>query len=184
MGLSLKCARCHDHKFDPVTTREYYGLYAIFDSTKFPWAGGEEFQSKKFPREHFTPLIPAYEVQPLMAGHAQYERQFDERVAKLEAESPLPESIELWSELGASLQAADASHFEITAAQGQYDKDKGKLDGQKAEIRAPLEAVRRRGFPDAVPIAYAVREGKPHSVAVQAHGVIPANQVLAMSLRG
>jgi hypothetical protein len=31
--LSLGCARCHDHKFDPITTREYYALAGIFTST-------------------------------------------------------------------------------------------------------------------------------------------------------
>jgi hypothetical protein len=57
LGLSLRCARCHDHKFDPVTARDYYALYGIFASTQFPWAGGEEFQSKKTPRQHFVPLV-------------------------------------------------------------------------------------------------------------------------------
>jgi hypothetical protein len=32
MGLSVACARCHDHKFDPIPTREYYGLYGVFQS--------------------------------------------------------------------------------------------------------------------------------------------------------
>jgi Protein of unknown function (DUF1553)/Protein of unknown function (DUF1549)/Planctomycete cytochrome C len=63
LGLSLRCARCHDHKYDPVTQADYYALYGIFASTQFPWAGGEEFQSKKFPREHFAPLLPAAEVE-------------------------------------------------------------------------------------------------------------------------
>jgi hypothetical protein len=34
MGLSVYCARCHDHKFDPVKTEDYYGLYGVFDSIK------------------------------------------------------------------------------------------------------------------------------------------------------
>ena len=33
LGLSLGCARCHDHKFDPVTQRDYYALAGIFKST-------------------------------------------------------------------------------------------------------------------------------------------------------
>ena len=36
LGLTLRCARCHDHKFDPVTQRDYYALYGIFASTSFP----------------------------------------------------------------------------------------------------------------------------------------------------
>ena len=34
MGLTLGCARCHDHKFDPVPTADYYSLAAIFKSTQ------------------------------------------------------------------------------------------------------------------------------------------------------
>ncbi len=34
MGLTLGCARCHDHKFDPLPTADYYSLAGIFKSTK------------------------------------------------------------------------------------------------------------------------------------------------------
>jgi mono/diheme cytochrome c family protein len=35
-GLTMACARCHDHKFDPLPTTEYYSLYAIFNSSQEP----------------------------------------------------------------------------------------------------------------------------------------------------
>ena len=34
LGLTLGCARCHDHKFDPISTADYYGLAGVFKSTR------------------------------------------------------------------------------------------------------------------------------------------------------
>lgn len=92
LGLSLRCARCHDHKFDPVTTADYYRLYGIFASTKFPYAGSEEFQSMKAPRKEFQPLIPAAELEPHLAAYQAELARLKEEIAKLEAQKPSPES--------------------------------------------------------------------------------------------
>ncbi len=35
LGLTVACARCHDHKFDAITTRDYYSLYGILESSRF-----------------------------------------------------------------------------------------------------------------------------------------------------
>src|SRR5262249_20357203 len=35
LGLTLACARCHDHKFDPIPQQDYYSLAGIFASTQF-----------------------------------------------------------------------------------------------------------------------------------------------------
>jgi len=35
MGLTVNCARCHDHKFDPIPTRDYYRLAAVFNGVGF-----------------------------------------------------------------------------------------------------------------------------------------------------
>lgn len=36
LGLTVACARCHDHKFDPIPTADYYSLYGVFNSSKEP----------------------------------------------------------------------------------------------------------------------------------------------------
>ena len=44
LGLTVACARCHDHKFDPIPTRDYYALYGVFQSSAealVPCASGE-----------------------------------------------------------------------------------------------------------------------------------------------
>ena len=55
LGLTVACARCHDHKFDPIPTTDYYGLYGIFKSTAYAHPGTEIY-----PHTYgFTALNPA-----------------------------------------------------------------------------------------------------------------------------
>ena len=37
LGLTLQCARCHDHKFDPLPQRDYYRLLAVFQGAYDPY---------------------------------------------------------------------------------------------------------------------------------------------------
>jgi cytochrome c553 len=41
LGLSTSCARCHDHKFDPIPQRDYYALYGMFNSIRYSFPGAE-----------------------------------------------------------------------------------------------------------------------------------------------
>jgi hypothetical protein len=58
LGLSVSCARCHDHKFDPIPTADYYAIYGILSSTKYAFPGTEIFRHQK----DFVPLGPAEQV--------------------------------------------------------------------------------------------------------------------------
>jgi len=56
LAQSLQCARCHDHKFDPIPTRDYYALQAVFATTQlterpaafFPGENTAGFDEKKY----------------------------------------------------------------------------------------------------------------------------------------
>ncbi len=65
LGLTINCARCHDHKFDPLTTEDYYALYGIFSSTRYPWPGIELDHKQR----DFVPMVPPDEVEAATAAH-------------------------------------------------------------------------------------------------------------------
>ena len=95
LGLTLRCARCHDHKFDPVAQTDYYALYGIFASTTFPWAGSEETQSKGFPRMNFVPLVEPARAEPGL-------KAYRERIAELDR---------ILASLGSSKSPGDRRHL-------------------------------------------------------------------------
>ncbi|MEN9677470.1 MAG: hypothetical protein RIS76_3366 [Verrucomicrobiota bacterium] len=72
LGLTLGCARCHAHKFDPVSMPDYYALYGIFDSTRYAFPGSEQKQRTRA----LSPLVPPEESAPRW-------REFEAKVASL-----------------------------------------------------------------------------------------------------
>lgn len=47
LGVTVGCARCHDHKFDPIPTADYYALYGILHSTNYAHPGDDEIRYQK-----------------------------------------------------------------------------------------------------------------------------------------
>ena len=47
MGVSVACARCHDHKFDPIPQTDYYALAGIFQSTETFYGGGRSQRNRQ-----------------------------------------------------------------------------------------------------------------------------------------
>jgi hypothetical protein len=54
LGLSVSCARCHDHKFDPIPARDYYAMYGIFNSSRYAFPGAEIYPHPA----DYVPLAP------------------------------------------------------------------------------------------------------------------------------
>jgi len=47
-ALSVACARCHDHKFDPIPTKDYYAMYGMFETTRItPWSASVGSQKQQ-----------------------------------------------------------------------------------------------------------------------------------------
>jgi mono/diheme cytochrome c family protein len=68
LGLSIGCARCHDHKFDPIPTRDYYALAGIFRSTNILRKGGGDWDRHQRTedislgaRDHWADELEAWE---------------------------------------------------------------------------------------------------------------------------
>jgi len=59
LGLTLACARCHDHKYDPITTKDYYGLAGMFLSSHV--LTGKSYAAHVSQRKKI-PLISAAEI--------------------------------------------------------------------------------------------------------------------------
>ena len=82
LGLTLACARCHDHKFDPISTKDYYALAGIFFSTKLipgPVPGNTPILK--------SPLLSRSEIQAMEAQAKQDKERLAEVSAKLATES-------------------------------------------------------------------------------------------------
>jgi hypothetical protein len=82
LGVTMGCARCHDHKFDPLLAEDYYALYGFFSSTRYPWPGIELDRVQR----DLVPLAPADEVARVMKERQAKLSKLETAVKKLEAE--------------------------------------------------------------------------------------------------
>ena len=75
IGITISCARCHDHKFDPIPTRDYYAIAGIFKSTR-------TMESLNTVAKVFERPLPFPE---LLEKKAQHQKKIDALTAELNA---------------------------------------------------------------------------------------------------
>ncbi len=86
LGLSLQCARCHDHKFDPISQAEYYQFFSFFNSLDEKQAGYSKFVGAE-PFIRVPNSEQAAQIQSLANNIADSERKL--QVLESEADSSL-----------------------------------------------------------------------------------------------
>ncbi len=101
LGLTLECARCHDHKFDPVTQQDYYQLAALFDNID---------ESGLY--SHFTDAVPTPTL--LLTDH-----QLQQQIDALEAEIAQLENRQ--RSLRPHNDSADSAAFQAWLQSGPHD---------------------------------------------------------------
>lgn len=89
LGLTVACARCHDHKFDPIPQSDYYAIAGIFKSTQY----------------HEAPLVPQAEVEAYQQGQKRV-REEDEQLSKYRQTLTIQVQRQLAEQAGQYLLAA------------------------------------------------------------------------------
>ncbi len=175
LGLSIRCARCHDHKYEPLTQHDYYALYGFFASTQYPFAGAEEVRKQT----KFAPLIHPDDLQERLARHDasiarikvdidQQEKnsQAGRRAAELEqAVANLEEKLK-----GAETSAADQLTRELDALKTEQATARDRLKEQLKPLQDELARLQKADPLLNVPTAYAVGELTPVDARLQKSG--------------
>jgi hypothetical protein len=159
LGLTIGCARCHDHKFDPIPTRDYYALAGIFRSTKSLNHANvsnpilrelpiSESQQKLFD-DYAEKLVPVQrEIRSLQAKL--------KKLTLLLAKKPDP-------------NASPEARIKVEDAKAAAASEKASIDEQLKLLRQRQRDIEKDAPPD-VPVVMSVEEGKTEDCHVAIRG--------------
>jgi hypothetical protein len=150
LGLTLGCARCHDHKFDPIPTADYYALAGIFKSTRTM----DNFT--KVARWHENP-IPLPQDLALQGAHQQRVAEQKQAIERLVATA------------GEQLKAAaDSATTQSTTDAQREARFSDETKAQLKQMREALAALEKQA-PE-MPSAMGVSEGEIADTAICLRG--------------
>jgi hypothetical protein len=174
LGLTVQCARCHDHKFDPIPQKDYYRLQAVFYGTKaaeFPLVSREQVAAFEAQQKHIAEL-----QKPLKAQLAEIEKPYKDRLLA-EKKSKLPDYIQLALRTPEGQrtegQRLNAIQVEKTLAIEEPELAAALIPGDAAKRKAvqkqiaDLEAQRPQPFASAMAIAEKGREPEPSYLLIR-----------------
>jgi hypothetical protein len=178
LGITMSCARCHDHKFDPMTNEDYYALYGIFESTTYSFSGSEA--SKK--RQNLVSLLyPNDEYAARKQKFHEQMRQIGNKIKELEGSDPL--TVELADlnkkipDLEKQIGQRESAGEDVADLKQKLEKLTKQRDDTGAALEAKLEPLRasRAMLNEAhatlfETVAFAASEGKATDVALQNMG--------------
>ena len=138
LGLTVGCARCHDHKFDPIPTKDYYSLYGVFANSTQP----DELPTLKANVPQTAELID------YMAKAAAIEK----REAELKAEQAAMKKGYAKAKGGATMAKVDPKkRQELQRLAREVSRDMATLEsthpGAPARANALYDAARVRDYP-------------------------------------
>ncbi len=148
LGLNFNCARCHDHKYDPIPTRDYYALAGIFRSTRVvdvfneEWKDGrlrltrelatpENLTSNELAKQHFFKVRAEY-WKSLEMRHANLLLDWKRDDAKYRA--ALTTLKRPWSTTFEAEHFAGMDNLRITKVR-EGDRDVEIIEGQKFDVQ-------------------------------------------------
>ncbi|HWX40165.1 MAG TPA: DUF1553 domain-containing protein [Blastocatellia bacterium] len=158
LGLSISCARCHDHKFDPIPNRDYYSLYGIFNSTRYAFPGTEIYRHTK----DFVPLAVADKGQKLVKWQDEL-GELDARLQRLNNERMAIERKDKKPKAAADKPGAASISDDKTAGRTLAD-----VDTDLARVKLRITELENQ--PPGVEKAYAVSDGKPADARILRKG--------------
>ncbi len=123
LGLTLNCCRCHDHKYDPISQREFYSLFSYFNNVAE--SGTLQGESR-----NTDPVLPVPTAQQ-QADLTKYEAAVADAEKSLVAvQQKLPELIAAWEPDFRKLVEANTAPWSVLDVQSAQAKSPAKLTRQ------------------------------------------------------